>query len=126
MDFHTVGETRTPIRSPGDVARLTRTVEAVRASQSHNLNERSSRSHCLVTLHLDVTVGLGVRHLVFTFVDLAGSERIKKSGVQGRRQEEAMGINNSLTTLGRVVRQLSKGGGRNAHVPFRVSTSFVL
>ena len=44
----------------------------------------------------------------FTFCDLAGSERVKKtqtfSGTEVNKQaEEAKNINQSLTTLGRVI-----------------------
>ena len=52
VSFATVGETRVHLRSPGDVARLARTVELTRTALGHNLNARSSRSHCLVHLHL--------------------------------------------------------------------------
>ncbi|CAN0416478.1 unnamed protein product, partial [Hapterophycus canaliculatus] len=53
-----------------------------------------------------------------TLVDLAGSERASKSGVEGKRLEEANSINVSLHTLGRVIRTLSENG---PHVPFRDS-----
>jgi hypothetical protein len=47
-----VGETLHAVESAGDVARLARLVEADRSSRGHDLNERSSRSHCLVSPHL--------------------------------------------------------------------------
>lgn len=52
----------------------------------------------------------------FTFVDLAGSERTGKSGVEGQRLSEAIGVNGSLTVLGRCIRAVGAG---NAHVPWR-------
>ena len=55
--FTTVGETLIPLRSPADVARFARTVEATRTAKSHLLNDRSSRSHCLVKTHLTMRRG---------------------------------------------------------------------
>jgi hypothetical protein len=46
--FATVGETLVPLKDAVDVARFARTVEATRTANSHLLNHRSSRSHCLV------------------------------------------------------------------------------
>ena len=44
----------------------------------------------------------------FVCVDLAGSERILKSGVEGLAQKQAVGINSSLTTLGKVVKAVGE------------------
>ena len=38
----------------------------------------------------------------FCCVDLAGSERILRTGVAGEAQKQAVGINGSLTALGKV------------------------
>jgi hypothetical protein len=51
-------------------------------------------------------------------VDLAGSEKVAKSQVQGQGLKEAIGINASLTCLGRVIDGLVKG---DKHVPYRDS-----
>jgi hypothetical protein len=68
-----VGETLQPLRSAADVARLARTVELTRTAVGHLLNARSSRSHCLVHLHLTEQVaGGGVTRRQLLFVDLAG------------------------------------------------------
>ncbi|RLM61936.1 hypothetical protein C2845_PM14G20300 [Panicum miliaceum] len=53
------------------------------------------------------------------FVDLAGSERASQTASAGMRLKEGSHINRSLLTLGKVVRQLSKG--RNGHIPYRDS-----
>jgi hypothetical protein len=62
------------------------------------------------------------------FVDLAGSERQKKSGAEGKRLREAVGINKGLLVLGNCIKALGdKGegkdneGGESIHVPFRES-----
>ena len=65
---------------------------------STNMNEQSSRSHCIFTLILDQYPiietddeeegGKGKRHITtskFHFVDLAGSEKAQKTGNQGER-----------------------------------------
>ena len=57
------------------------------------------------------------------FCDLAGSERILKSGVQGEMRDEAVGINSSLTSLGRVIKQLGAG---DSHVSYRDCTLTML
>lgn len=127
--FATVGETLWPIAAPNDVAKLARHVEASRSAHSHKLNDRSSRSHCLLRLHVASGGGRGGGLLVqkqFLFVDLAGSERTQKSGVSGQRLAEATQINNSLTVLGRVIRGLGGGGGGGEHLPYRDSTLTML
>jgi hypothetical protein len=93
-EFNTVGETLLRISSPEDIARLARQVEASRVAHGHALNARSSRSHCLIYVHLmttDAVTGL-LHKKKIVFVDLAGSERIAKSKVEGKRAGEAVGI----------------------------------
>jgi kinesin family protein 5 len=52
-------------------------------------------------------------------VDLAGSEKISKTGATGHTLEEAKIINKSLTTLGRVIYNLTDG--KSTHIPYRES-----
>jgi len=121
--FSTVGERLWPLETPADVARLARTVEVTRVAESHLLNVRSSRSHCLVHLHLTQHQGGKISKKTLLFVDLAGSERIMKSGVEGTARAQATAINGSLTVLGKVVRSLSD---KASHVPFRDSSLTML
>ena len=58
------------------------------------------------------------REARINLVDLAGSERQSQTGASGVRLKEAGKINQSLGTLGRVIRELSSKG---VHVPYRDS-----
>jgi hypothetical protein len=52
---------------------------------------------------------------LFQKFDLAGSERLKKSKATGARKAEAVGINESLMVLGKVIAALVEG---KSHVPY--------
>lgn len=90
-------------------------VEASRSSKSHKLNERSSRSHCVITITMPRK-----SQRKFMIVDLAGSERILKSGSieESLKVNEAKNINTSLTSLGRCITALGKN---EKFIPFRDS-----
>ncbi|CAN1265515.1 Kinesin-like protein KIN-14P [Linum perenne] len=91
-----------------------------RAVSATALNERSSRSHSVLSVHVkgkDLQAGtslFGNLHLV----DLAGSERIDRSEVTGDRLKEAQHINKSLSALGDVIFALAQ---KSTHIPFRNS-----
>lgn len=82
------------------------------------LNERSSRSHAITTLHVVSAKDDQVVRAKLTLVDLAGSERIKQSGVEGTQRKESIHINTDLFVLGKVVHSLSTG---QPHIPYRDS-----
>ena len=90
MDYATVGEKVQMLQDLPAILAFCRTVELSRASASHDLNERSSRSHCLVTVHVISTVGSKTVHNKCLLVDLAGSERIAKSKVEGVEKVSAI------------------------------------
>ncbi|KAJ4974239.1 hypothetical protein NE237_007413 [Protea cynaroides] len=109
-----------PVKSTGDVLRLMRIGLTNRAVGSTAMNERSSRSHSVLTVHVrgtDLATGAifrGNLHLV----DLAGSERVDRSEVVGDRLREAQHINKSLSALGDVIFALAQ---KSPHVPYRNS-----
>lgn len=74
---------------------------------SHQMNDHSSRSHTMLTVH--ITSEQQAEGGVFIskqgkihFVDLAGSEMTKKTMSEGTTLEEANNINKSLMVLGAV------------------------
>ncbi|KAK1607831.1 hypothetical protein QYE76_031504 [Lolium multiflorum] len=100
--------------------------EAQREIGETALNEASSRSHQILRLTIESSVrqylGRGKSSTLVScvnFVDLAGSERASQTASAGMRLKEGSHINRSLLTLGKVVRQLSKG--RSGHIPYRDS-----
>eukprot|EP00929_Paragymnodinium_shiwhaense_P047341 TRINITY_DN24014_c0_g1_i1.p1 TRINITY_DN24014_c0_g1~~TRINITY_DN24014_c0_g1_i1.p1 ORF type:complete len:1058 (-),score=256.80 TRINITY_DN24014_c0_g1_i1:379-3552(-) len=95
-----------------------------RAVAATQMNAVSSRSHAVFTIQIrtkEATAGGSVESQAkIHFVDLAGSEKQKKTGAVGDRLKEGIGINQSLTTLGRVISELTKPGSK-AVPPFRDS-----
>eukprot|EP00899_Mesostigma_viride_P015158 jgi/Mesvir1/23643/Mv18314-RA.4 len=82
---------------------------------SHELNQDSSRSHSIMTVHVESTwppTEPGGRPTTkfgkVSFVDLAGSERLKSSRSSGEMQKETTNINKSLFTLGKVISALGE------------------
>lgn len=89
------------------------------------MNERSSRAHTLLLLHVtranEDAGALSRSHL--HLVDLAGSEQLKLSGADGVSRDEAVAINYSLLCLGKVVSALLE---QRQHVPYRESALTLL
>lgn len=83
-----------------------------------NINEYSSRSHCIVTIYIHCSSPDNSFVSKLNLIDLAGSERICKSEAEGLRMFEACNINQSLSALGKVLYSLA---GKQAHIPYRDS-----
>ncbi|CAI2350351.1 unnamed protein product [Caenorhabditis sp. 36 PRJEB53466] len=110
-----------------------------RTVASTNMNEQSSRSHAIFTLHLKQQrvaanpldeageplktgeLEMEVLSAKFHFVDLAGSERMKRTGATGDRAKEGISINVGLLALGNVIAALGGANGKVSHVPYRDS-----
>lgn len=81
------------LKTAADVIKVMELIEITRTSKGHQINHRSSRSHCIVQLNCTKKTGKSVVKSKFLFVDLSGSERIHKSGATNLRAEEAKVIN---------------------------------
>ena len=92
---------------------------------STKLNEKSSRSHCIFRLNIEITKN--VKKINFgeeetekillknhiNLIDLAGSENSSKTGCVGQRLKEGSNINKSLLALSNVINKLSQNSGNN-------------
>jgi len=83
-----------------------------------DMNSQSSRSHVILMLKIEST-SLETNEKTqgkILLCDLAGAERMKKSGVSGDRQQEAIEVNKALTALNRVIQSLASG---DRHIPYK-------
>lgn len=118
--FNVPDATLMPVKATSDVLDLMNFGQKNRAVSYTALNDRSSRSHSVLTVHVqgtDRVSGCNL-HSCLNLVDLAGSERVDKSEVTGDRLKEAQYINKSLSSLGDVIAALAQ---RSSHVPYRNS-----
>ena len=120
------GATQTFVTSANDVSQLVRAGLERRTVASTLMNQHSSRSHCVFTLHLHQS-GFSngtTKTSCMNLVDLAGSERVLKSGVSKNGESaafrEARSINQSLTCLGSCIHALTESNRK--HIPYRDST----
>eukprot|EP01026_Neomeris_dumetosa_P014889 TRINITY_DN1551_c0_g1_i4.p1 TRINITY_DN1551_c0_g1~~TRINITY_DN1551_c0_g1_i4.p1 ORF type:complete len:895 (-),score=145.35 TRINITY_DN1551_c0_g1_i4:394-2733(-) len=91
-----------------------------RAVAGHDMNSRSSRSHTILTLWVELIHESGqTLRAKLNMVDLAGSERAGKTGATGKSLKEATHINKSLTFLEQVIVAMS--AKKEQHVPYRSS-----
>lgn len=133
------GLTRKRISSEKDLFKWLKRGNLERHTGCTLMNDRSSRSHAILTLHLTQVqlpqtsadtpdVGTSVITSKLNLVDLAGSERAAASGAVGLQLQEANKINQSLTALGRVIDALAdiSQGRTDVFCPYRDSTLTLL
>jgi len=97
-----------------------------RAIGETDMNQASSRSHCIFTLSIECRKANSetVIRSKLNLVDLAGSERVHKTSSTGQVLREAQYINTSLFFLEMVIVALhekSKKGKERIHIPYRNS-----
>jgi chromosome segregation ATPase len=83
-----------------------------------NVHEYSSRSHSIITLYIQAASDEKSFISKLNLIDLAGSERLSKTEAEGQRMVEACNINQSLSSLGKVLCALA---AKQNHIPYRDS-----
>ncbi|KAK8934721.1 Kinesin-1 [Platanthera zijinensis] len=95
------------------ISREVAKVEKRRIVKNTLLNERSSRSHCVIIMDVPAVGGR------LMLVDMAGSENIEQAGQAGfEAKMQTAKINQGNIALKRVVESIANG---DSHVPFRDS-----
>jgi len=112
-----------PVLNKHEVYRILEKGSAKRQTAATLMNAHSSRSHTLftITVHVKESSIEGeemIKSGKLYLVDLAGSENIGRSGAVAGRAREAGNINQSLLTLGRVIKSLVE---KTPHIPYRES-----
>ena len=124
-----VGAREKEVRTIEEMAKALRDGSNARATAATGMNDRSSRSHAIFTIHVE-TVSAGadapgdVTRAKMHLVDLAGSERAKRTKAEGARLQEGIQINKGLLALGNVISALGddkRRRAKGAHVPYRDS-----
>ncbi|CAH8337270.1 unnamed protein product [Eruca vesicaria subsp. sativa] len=117
---HVPGLVEAKVENITEVWKVLQAGSNARAVGSNNVNEHSSRSHCMLSIMVkakNLMNGDCTKSKLW-LVDLAGSERLAKTDVQGERLKEAQNINKSLSALGDVIYALAT---KSSHIPYRNS-----
>ncbi|XP_031107444.1 kinesin-like protein KIN-14R [Ipomoea triloba] len=117
---HIPGIVEARVENINEVWSVLQAGSSARAVGSNNVNEHSSRSHCMLCIMVrakNLITGECTKSKLW-LVDLAGSERLAKTDVQGDRLKEAQNINRSLSALGDVISALAN---KSSHIPYRNS-----
>merc|ERR1712072_1384166 len=114
------GATQIMATGPQQVMAVLAAAEKRRMAAETKMNQRSSRSHCVVVLSVakQNLTNQRTKLAQLYLVDLAGSENASKTAASGMRLDEAKEVNKSLTTLGRVIDCVIN---KAPHIPYRDS-----
>ena len=127
-----VGAREKEVRTIEEMATTLRDGSSARATAATGMNDRSSRSHAIFTIHVETASGAengagapgDATRAKMHLVDLAGSERAKRTKAEGARLQEGIQINKGLLALGNVISALGddkRRRAKGAHVPYRDS-----
>lgn len=119
------GLTRLAVQSHDEVMAVMQEGAKSRTVAATQMNETSSRSHAIFTLLVTQQQTAQRPALVsrIDLVDLAGSERACKTGAQGKRLREGASINQSLSTLGKVIFALADNASASSTKKSAASSS---
>lgn len=131
LGVYVPGLTEAACCNPDDVQRLMDFGTKKRVTAATQMNATSSRSHAVFTVKVQHLEGAAPEpgkqdqrtalNAKINLVDLAGSERQSKTGAEGATLKEGCAINQSLSSLGLVIKELSEAAGTKKTVPFRAS-----
>ncbi|CAJ1373929.1 unnamed protein product [Effrenium voratum] len=111
---HVPGLIQSPVTNSKEVNELLDFGAKNRAVGATSMNANSSRSHAIFTLDIRLSYsgskGKDLQSRIH-FVDLAGSEKQKKTHASGERLQEGIAINQSLSSLSRVIQALAGTSG---------------
>jgi len=129
LGFYVEQLTSRPVGSYKDIDAQIESGTKSRTVASTNMNATSSRAHTIVAINFsqkgENAAGQNTTMTsIINLVDLAGSERADSTGATGDRLKEGSAINQSLSSLGNVIKALADQsmGKKNVIVPFRDST----
>ncbi|ESO83557.1 hypothetical protein LOTGIDRAFT_236567, partial [Lottia gigantea] len=128
VGFYVEGLKQVPVSNYKEIEQLMNQGAISRTTASTNMNATSSRSHMVITIKfeqvfMNVSGESTTKSSEINLVDLAGSERANSTGATGDRLKEGAAINQSLSSLGNVIRALAdiSGGKKKVIVPYRDS-----
>jgi len=121
FDFSKVFEME--VETSADVDKMIKIMHTYRQSRGTNMNDTSSRSHCIACLNLMRIEGYGEERKVtkstFKFVDLSGSERLEKTELEAKQSVdswEGIATNWDLFHFGRTIQLCNEAAKKGKKV----------
>ena len=104
--------TKTQVKSDKELMDYFDLGDQNRTSSETAMNKKSSRSHSFFIIWLERIDPLEQKKITaqLNIVDLAGSENVKRSQVEGINMKEAIAINEALSALRNVIKQIHEVG----------------